>query len=61
MIDKYLQEQKTISRILKNAVTNNKISHAYLFEINGYKKYNEYILSFVKMLLCPKKYSNNEI
>ena len=42
------------------AIKNNKISHAYLFENKGNDKYIEIILSFVKAILCPNNYFNNE-
>ena len=60
MIDEYIKEQKRAVTILKNAVLNNKIGHAYLIETNGYLRKENFTLSFVKLLLCPHSYSNSE-
>lgn len=40
--------------ILKNSIENNKLSHAYLFEIQDNR--DEIVFSFIKNILCPKKY-----
>lgn len=58
MLDNFIEEQKIATKILKNAVRKNKVSHAYLLETNGYNKKNQFLLSFVKYLLCPNQYSN---
>ena len=47
-------------------ISNNHISHAYLFEINNYEDDYKYISDFIKMILCNIKYedidsSNNPI
>lgn len=60
MIDEYIDEQKIITTVLKNAVEKNKISHAYLFETNGYQNKDDFVLAFIKYLLCPHNYSNNK-
>ena len=60
MIDEYIDEQKIITTVLKNAVEKNKISHAYLFETNGYQNKDDFVLAFIKYLLCPHNYSNSK-
>ena len=60
MLDDYILEQEKVVKILKNSIKKNKISHAYLFETNGYKNQKQLALAFAKMLLCPYNYSNNE-
>lgn len=60
MLDDYKVEQPKVYRILKNAIAKDHISHAYLFEANGYKDKTVLVISFAKMLLCPKNYSNND-
>lgn len=60
MLDDYIVEQERVVKILKNSIKKNKISHAYLFETNGYKNQKELALAFTKMLLCPNNYSNNK-
>lgn len=60
MLDDYIVEQEKVVKILKNSIQKNKVSHAYLFETNGYKNQKELALAFAKMLLCPYNYSNNK-
>ena len=60
MLDEFKEKQKITYRVLKNSIDNDKYSHAYLFETNGYKEKDKLILSFVKALLCPFKYTNFE-
>lgn len=61
MLDDYIVEQEKVVKILKNSIQKNKVSHAYLFETNGYKNQKKLALAFAKMLLCPYNYSNNKI
>lgn len=37
-------------------IENNKVSHAYLIEVNNYEEDLQYIYSFIKMILCNLKY-----
>ena len=60
MLDDFINEQPIAYKILKNAVENNKYSHAYLFETNGYSKGLNLAVSFAKYLLCPNGFSNKE-
>lgn len=59
MFDEYEIEQPIACRILKNSIKNNKCSHAYLFETNGYSKGLDLAIAFSKYLLCPNSYTNN--
>lgn len=59
MLDDYKDLQKISYRVLKNTVSNNKSSHAYLFETNGYSKGLDFAISFAKYLLCPYHYINS--
>ena len=59
MLDNYKEEQKIAYTILKNAIDNNKISHAYLIETLGNDQGYDFALSFAKALLCPNKKTNN--
>ena len=36
MLDEFVIEQEKVTKILKNSILKNKLSHAYLFEVNGY-------------------------
>lgn len=60
MLDNYKLTQTVAYKTLINAVKKNKFSHAYLFETHGYAKSLDLVLSFVKYILCPNNYSNNE-
>ena len=60
MLDDFMKEQNIIYKILINSVKNNKCSHAFLIETNGYSKGLDLALGFAKYLLCPYNYSNNK-
>lgn len=60
MLDNYEKEQEKVTKILKNSILKNRLSHAYLFEANGYKNKKNLAIAFAKMLLCPNNYSNNQ-
>ena len=53
MLDDFKEEQKIAYKIISNASKNNKLSHAYLFETNGYKSKREFLISVAKAILCP--------
>ncbi len=52
MLEKYQENQKIAYRILKNAVSKEMYSHAYLFETNGFYDSYNLIMDFVKAILC---------
>jgi len=60
MLDDFSLEQNIVYKTLINSVKNNKYSHAYLIETNGYSKGLDLAISFAKYLLCPNSYSNNK-
>ena len=60
MLDNFSLEQNIVYKTLINSVKNNKYSHAYLIETNGYSKGLDLGIAFAKYLLCPNSYSNNE-
>ena len=45
-----------INKIIKN----NKVSHAYLIELNNYEEDMKYVYDFIKMILCNIEYSDLE-
>ena len=55
MLDGYKESQPIIYKILKNAIVNDKCSHAYLIETGGFYDSFNFTMSFVKSLLCPLK------
>ena len=40
---------------IDNVILNNKVSHAYLIEVNNYDEDYNTVLEFVKLILCSKK------
>lgn len=59
MLDDFIDDQQIVYKVLKNALDKNKVSHAYLFELNGYHNGTKLALAFAKFLLCPYSYTNN--
>ena len=59
MLDDFKEQQNLVYNVLINAVSNNKVSHAYLFETNGELDEYNIIFAFVKTLICPYHYTNN--
>ena len=58
MLDEYKKSQPIVYRILKNAIIEDKCSHAYLIETGDFYDSFNFVMSFVKSLLCPKKNLN---
>ncbi len=58
MLDEYQNIQPIVYQILKNAVSQDKYSHAYLFETNGFYDSFNFIFAFVKSAMCPKHYTH---
>lgn len=59
MLDDYKEKQPIVYQMMKNAVINNKLSHAYLFDTKNCMFGEQMVLSFVKYLLCPSHKTNN--
>lgn len=59
MLEDYSNEQQISFKIIKNQITKNNISHAYIIETNGYYKGFDFVLAFSKSLLCPKNNTSN--
>ncbi|MBR3198728.1 MAG: hypothetical protein IKG27_01790 [Bacilli bacterium] len=60
MIEEYQEKQPIAYKILKNAILNDEYSHAYLFETNGFYESFNFIMAFIKGLLCPEKKTKKE-
>ena len=58
MFDNYKDSQFLAYSLILNSIKNNKISHAYLIDGNNYSDLENFILSFVKLLVCPYNYTN---
>lgn len=54
MLEKYKYEQPILYNLLTNAIKNDKLSHAYLFETNNNPNSLDIIYSFVKEIMCPR-------
>lgn len=52
MLDKYVSSHPIVYKILNNIVINDKISHAYLFDTNFCEDAYDFILDFVKFIIC---------
>lgn len=61
MLDEYKLGQPIAYKILLNAVKKEKLTHAYLFETHGYHDALNLIKAFIKFILCPENYSNNQL
>lgn len=60
MLDDFNLEQNIAYKTLINSVKNNKLSHAYLIETNGYSKSLDFAVAFAKYILCPHHYNNSQ-
>ncbi|MBQ7140755.1 MAG: hypothetical protein IJO32_04560 [Bacilli bacterium] len=49
------------TNILNNSIKSNKISHAYLFQVDGSLENNEFVFSFIKKIICMQNPNNSEI
>lgn len=58
MLEEFKMTQNVAYNVIVNSVSKNKISHAYLFDTNSYPKAMDFIMAFVKYLLCPKHHTN---
>ena len=54
MLGDYSQKQPILFHILSNEISNNKLSHAYMFDVSSYNDYMPFINAFIKSILCPK-------
>lgn len=52
LLDKYKDSQSIAYNIFYNAISNNKLSHAYLIDSNGNSNAMDIALSFAKMIVC---------
>jgi len=58
MHNDFKDEQEVIYTSLVNSINNNRLSHAYLFDISNYDYGFDFIMDFVKNILCKNKLSN---
>ena len=60
MLDTYKETQKIIYQTIINSVKKNKLSHAYLIELNNSIYGLDFALAISKFLLCPHHYTSME-
>ena len=58
MLEEFKIEQPVVCKTLINSIKNNRCSHAYLIESNGYSKVLDLAIAFAKYILCPNNYTN---
>lgn len=58
MLDDFMDTQSIAYTLLKNAIVKDKLSHAYLINANQYDKAFDFVLAFVKAIVCPNHYTN---
>lgn len=60
MLDDFKDSQFISYSLLSNAIKNNKLSHAYLIDANNFDESFDFVLSFVKSILCKNHNTNVE-
>lgn len=60
MLDIYETKQPVIYKVLKNSLSNDKLSHAYLFEELTHGQAYNVAIAFAKSILCPYNYSEKK-
>ena len=59
MLGDYKDTQPVIYNILSNEIVNNKVKHAYLFDVSLCNNSLLFVYSFIKSILCPIKKLTN--
>lgn len=60
MLDDFKDSQFIAYSLLSNAIRNNKLSHAYLIDANHYEAAFDFVLSFVKSIICGDNHNDSE-
>ena len=61
MLELYKDGQPIFYNMVNNAIKNNKLSHAYIFDSNGNPDVMDIVLSFVKEIICMDINDDNDI
>ena len=61
MLELYKDGQPIFYNMVNNAIKNNKLSHAYIFDSNGNPDVMDIVLSFVKEIICIDTTDDNNI
>ena len=59
MLDNFKKDQFIPYTIITNAIKNNKLSHAYLIDGNNYEYAFDFVMSFVKTIVCEDNFTNS--
>ena len=59
MLDDFKESQFIAYSLLTNVIKNNKLSHAYLIDANNYEGSFDFVLAFIKSILCHNHHTNN--
>ena len=59
MLNDYMDKQLLAYNLLVKDIENNCVTHAYLIDENNYSESFDFVLSFVKAILCENKYFDN--
>ena len=57
MLDNFKKDQFIPYTIITNAIKNNKLSHAYLIDGNNYEYAFDFVMSFVKTIVCENNFT----
>lgn len=57
MLDDFKDSQFIAYSLLTNAIKNNKLSHAYLIDANHFEESFDFVLAFVKAIICGSHYT----
>lgn len=60
MLDQFLDTQFIACTLLRNAIENNKLSHAYLIDTNNCEEANDFVMAFVCSIFCNNHYTNKD-
>lgn len=52
MLEKYKNEQPVIYETLVNELSNNTVSHAYLFDVSNYSNAYAFVIAYIKSIFC---------
>ena len=58
MLEQFLDSQFIASTLLINSIKNDKLSHAYLFDMNGWDDAYDFVMAFVCSMFCKNHYIN---
>ena len=58
LLDDFVDDQSLCYSLIRNSIINNKLSHAYLIDGNNYEYAFDFVMAFVKTIICRSHYTN---